>query len=268
MKGIGGERGAGLWATDDKEDWDGVFNHMCLDLHMSLHIAECLQQCIQHRDGRRRIFATGKEQYLREIRDPHFLQLVANAAWIHDIGKRCDEEDRARTIVEGGESPVDRHHFAGFQIAKRIGRMSTDIARSARAAITHHFYRGKKAGFTLGLIDKIVILSDELSGQSYVPLQQRFADLRKRWITDSPRPLVNPERFDAHEATTYEIESEILGILGTTEEDFLASVPPEREEVRLLRNARVRGMEDEATHIVRRIQEGRQVCRESILELL
>ena len=268
MQGHGGERGAGIWDTNDREDWSGVFNHMCMDLHMGMYIAERLQEALKNPSVRRKLHQKKKSEYIEIIDAPDFLQNVANASWIHDWGKRCDEEDRA---LEEGERK-DKHHIAGFRIAKRIGRTNKRVAKIAKVAITHHFYKGDRAGYKLDLYDKIAILADEMAGQEYVKLKDRFADLRYRWITkrkaEGLPPLINEDQFNAHERTTHEIAKEIFEILDTNEDEFLDSIPPEREEIRFLRGIRERGEEDEGIVVVRRVQQGRSMTREELMEIV
>jgi len=121
--------GAGLWATNDNDTWKGVFNHICRQMHVSMHLAEELKGAISDPKVVRRLREEQRGDYVKIVRDSEFLSDVATGAWIHDIGKRWDEEQRSKQKLETGHLLDDKHDVIGDVIATRVGEDCEQVRR-------------------------------------------------------------------------------------------------------------------------------------------
>lgn len=249
--------GAGLWETDDKEDWDGVFNHLCLDANLSTAIAERLQKLARNAEFRSHLSATDRESYLPELDNSQFLQHVMNASWMHDIAKRLDEEDEHRVRREGGDY-VDFHDMLAYDLAEELG-LPEEVCNACRS---HHFPTSLDH---FKLIDKIILCADLMSGQKYMTPQERFADIRKRWIedriADGKAPRIDPRRFEKFKDVGMQVCSEMVQLLGFSDANELVRFIEKqgmREELRLMQLARVKGGEQQLTKAVEEIEKGRK----------
>jgi len=235
-------RGAYLWGVEDREKGKGIFNHILLSSRVAYHI--------------------GKELLARKAEDYVNLNLeyVVQATILHDIVKLYGE-DREKLPVE----------------IKKALNMSTDFREISDAAdeVAVTWLRGYgfpqeiystviDHDFPRQLIDnpywKIVLLADFMTGQKIMSIDERLADIKKRWIDEQLQkkqdPRIEPERFEIASRIVNSVATEIFGLLGTTDQEFISSrqlnseVTATRWE-KFLRSTRNARREDRAKRLVR-----------------
>lgn len=204
------EKGGGLIGVPDKKEWAGVLNHSLLVRRVATYLAQELKAAGEDVD----------------------LGVVGEAALLHDIGRRKEEE---------GAGP---HPQEGAKILKKA-RFSDKISEIVEAP---HF-PGRKDELD-NWEKKIVFYADLRAGQNIISLDDRLKDITERWIPDKK---ITQEEMDRTKKIAQDIEQEIFSKLDIKADDIL-DIPAPRVE-RYLRAIVERNLEDRAIKFFRGLED-------------
>lgn len=201
------DRGAYLWGVEDREKGAGIFRHVLLASRVAYNIAKEL-----------------KKRDIPEYKNID-LQSVVEAALLHDIAKLYGE-DREKLSVELKEALGLKADFK--EISNETNEVGTSwlkdlgFSPAVYEAIREH-------GFPEEIPDnpysKIILLADFMAGQKIMPVEERLADVKTRWIdqriAQKQSPRIEPELFDKAQKVIREVAQEIFQFLGTGDNKFI-----------------------------------------------
>jgi len=121
----------------------------------------------------------------------------------------------------------------------------------------------------MDLLDKIIILADNLVTQDYIPLDERIAGLRKSWITkpeqNRGRPLIEEHYVDRYERNVRAIAADLFELLGVKDsKEFIDTIPELREEIEFMLLTRDRCIENMCLITVSDAQDGEEMHRSEL----
>lgn len=232
LTALGGEKmGARLWGVEDKERGKGVFRHVLVTSRVACCLAEEL-----------------KMQEIPGYEDID-VSLVVTRALLHDIDKLYVEEREGLVSFEEITREAEKNASAwlkelGFPREVYEAPLDQDLPQRI---IDDPYW-------------KITIVADYMTGQKVMPLEERLADIKERWIYQRQRegklPRKTLEQFERAEENIKEVFTEIFGFLETTDEEFIkkhklddeASI---RRWERFLMRTREQGREERALRLVK-----------------
>lgn len=201
--------GAYLWGVDDREKGKGILNHVLLASRVAYTLGREL-----------------KEAKVEEYQNLNLEHLV-HGAILHDITKLYgeDREKLPGEVKEALNIPLDFREISGETDAvaeswlKKFG-----FTEDVYTAVIGH-------DFPLRRIEnpywKIILISDFMTGQEVMGVDDRLTDVKARWIekkiAEGQTPRIEPERFKRSSAIIHDVAQEIFGYLRTTDTEFVKS---------------------------------------------
>ncbi len=212
------EQGGGLIGVPDKKEWAGILNHALL----VRRLATCLAQELK---------ASGEDINL---------EIVSEAALLHDIGRRQEDE---RIWYKKEPGAVGSHAREGAKILEEVD-LSKEISETVKA---HYFPQQPLDNWE----KKLVFYADSRAGQSIEPLNERLEDIEKRWVPKK----ISQEEMNQTKKIAQDIEQEIFSKLDIGPDDVLDLSVPRVE--RYLRTIIERNLEDRAIKFFRGLEKRR-----------
>ena len=210
-------KGGGLFGVPDKQEWAGILNHVLLARRVAVYLAQELK-------------AAGEDSDLK---------LVSEAASLHDIDRRREDE---RIWYDHNLKAAGSHAQEGARILIEDG-FSKEIAEIVGA---HHFPQEKKELDTWE--KKVVIYAELRATQKIISFEDRMDDLEKRWV---PNKLTQKE-LDTTRNLVKNIEQEMFSKLVIEPNDIL-DIPMPLDE-RYLRTAIEHDVEEEVIEYFRDLE--------------
>ena len=204
------DKGAYLWGAEDREKGAGIFRHVLLASRVAYNIAKELKKCD-----------------IAEYKNID-LQLVVEAALLHDIVKLYDGEDREKLPVEFKEALglkadfkeiSDETNAAGASWLKDLG-FSPEVCEVIRE-------HGFPTEIPKSPYAKIILLADFMTGQKIMPVEDRLNDVKSRWIDQrvakGESPRIEPDLFAKAREVIKKTAQDIFQFLETNDTEFIES---------------------------------------------
>lgn len=201
------DNGAYLWGVEDREKGQGIFKHVLLVSRVAYALAKALMQ----RDPKK--YGSINLQYVVEV------------AILHDVAKLYGE-DRERKLEPNQKLLMglrkdfkefdDETDEAGVRWLKQLG-----FAKEVYEATADHFPQEEKES----IYWKLGLVADYMASQHVMPVGERIADVRKRWIeekiAEGKEPRMDPAYYDRASSVIQDVARKLFDVIGVSDREFI-----------------------------------------------